>query len=313
MNTKRLRYYSDYLKEIFATSVQKLPVDAGFSCPNRDGTISTGGCAFCNNSAFTASYCDSMLTVREQLDRGVAFHLSRGREAGRYLAYFQSFSNTHAPLSRLRALYEEALAYPGVAGIVIGTRPDCVDEVKLDYLAELSRDAYVLVEYGVESCCDEALLSCGRGHDYACSRRALEMTLERGIRAGAHLVFGLPEESREQMLDDVSRLSAYPLDTLKLHQLQILKGTRYEARYAEHPENFELFGMEEYLELVVDAVRRMRPDTVIERFVNEVPPGYLVAPRWGGVKGDLLWRKLEERMENNDFFQGDSYFGTHVE
>ena len=302
---KRFRSYSDYLKDIFGTSVQKLPIDAGFSCPNRDGSISTGGCAFCNNSAFTASYCDPALSVTDQLARGVAFHKARGRDSERFLAYFQSFSNTHAPIERLRSLYEEALSFPGVVGIVIATRPDCVDERKLDYLSELARDAYVLVEYGVESCNDDVLASLGRGHDFATSLRALEMTLGRGIRAGAHLVLGLPGESRAQMLDGVSVLSGFSLDTLKLHQLQILEGTRYAFQYSENPETFDLFGAEEYVAFVAEALRRMRPETVLERFVNEVPPRYLIAPRWGGMKGDHLWKLLEKRMAEEGFFQGD--------
>lgn len=310
---KRFRCYSDYLKEIFGGSVQKIPLDAGFSCPNRDGTISVGGCAFCDNSAFTASYCDSALSVSEQLRRGVEFHRSRSRASEKYLAYFQSYSNTHADLSRLRSLYEEALSFPGVEGLVIGTRPDCVDEQKLDYLAGLARDSYVLIEYGVESCRDEVLSSINRGHDFECSRRAIRMTLDRGIRVGAHLIFGLPGESREQMLDGVSALSEFQLDTIKFHQLQIIRGTRYADMYAQDPSIFKLFGMEEYLDLVALAISRMRSGTVLERFVNEVPPKYLIAPCWGGCKGDFLWKKLEEKLEEKNIFQSDFKFGTQVE
>ena len=220
-DNRRFNSYSGYFRRMFGCRVQKLSVDAGFTCPNRDGTISGGGCTFCNNGAFTPSYCVPAKGVRRQIEEGIEFHRRRYRTASKYLVYFQSFSNTYAPLERLKEVYGEALAHPDVAGIVVGTRPDCVDAEKLDYFAELARGRYVAVEYGIESTRDETLRAVNRGHDFACVRRAVEMTAARGLHVGAHFILGLPGETDAMLLEQVAAINSLPLTTLKFHQLQV--------------------------------------------------------------------------------------------
>ena len=224
-DTRRFNSYAGYFRRLFGCRVQKLSVDAGFTCPNRDGTIGEGGCTFCNNGAFTPSYCMPSKSVGQQIAEGIEFHRNRYRSAQRYLVYFQAFSNTYAPLERLKRLYDEALAHPGVAGIVVGTRPDCVDERKLDYFAGLARDRYVALEYGIESTFDATLRAVNRGHDFACARRAVEMTAARGLHVGAHFILGLPGETDAMLLDQVERINALPLTTVKFHQLQVFRAT----------------------------------------------------------------------------------------
>lgn len=273
--------------------MQKLTIDAGFSCPNRDGTLGRGGCTFCNNEAFSPAYCHEAKSITQQIDEGIAFHSYRHRGECGYLAYMQSFSNTYAPLSLLRERYEEALAHPAVQGLVIGTRPDCVDEEKLDYLAHLAKSHYVMVEYGIESCYDRTLQLVRRGHDFACTERAIKATAARGIACGGHLILGLPGESREDILAEADILSKLPLDSLKLHQLQILKGTAMEQAYREGraPKPFTLT---EYVALVRDFLQRLRPDIVVERFVSEVPPRWQAAPERGWKHADGTPLKAEE-------------------
>ena len=230
-DNRRFNSYSGYFRRMFGCRVQKLSVDAGFTCPNRDGTISGGGCTFCNNGAFTPSYCMPVKGVRRQIEEGIEFHRRRYRTASKYLVYFQSFSNTYAPLERLKEVYGEALAHPDVAGIVVGTRPDCVDAEKLDYFAELARGRYVAVEYGIESTRDETLRAVNRGHDFACARRAVEMTAARGLHVGAHFILGLPGETDAMLLEQVAAINSLPLTTLKFHQLQLFRGTTMAAEY----------------------------------------------------------------------------------
>lgn len=298
--------------------MQKLSVDAGFTCPNRDGTLGLGGCAFCNNDAFSPSYCrseDSQLaldkpamreptkTVGQQIEEGISFHEWRYRKSGMYLAYFQAYSNTYAPVEVLRRRYEEALSHPKVVGLVIGTRPDCVDEERLDYIGRLAKDHYVAVEYGIESCYDQTLEAVNRHHDYACTCSAVRATAERGIHVGGHVILGLPGESREMLMEEASMLSALPLDTVKFHQLQILKGSLMERQYAEWKaccgvsanvgDGFYAFGLEEYVELVCDMVERLRPGLVVERFAGEVPPRYQAAP-------ERSWRRADGRLIRNE-------------
>ena len=213
---RRFNSYAAYFKRTFGSRMQKVTINAGFGCPNRDGTLSTGGCTFCRNDAFTPSYCDSTKSITQQIEEGIEFHRRRYRTAQRYLAYFQSYSNTYAPLERLRRCYDEALAHPEVAGIVVGTRPDCVDEQKLDYFACLARDKYVILEYGVESCYDSTLERINRGHNFAAAERAIHLTAERGIHCGAHFILGLPGESEQMMIDQVAKINSLPLTTIKV-------------------------------------------------------------------------------------------------
>lgn len=306
-DTRRYNSYSGYFRRLFGRRVQKVAVNAGFSCPNRDGTVAYGGCTFCNNGAFTPSYCTPAKSVRQQIDEGIEFHRRRYREASEYLVYFQSFSNTHAPLDRLRALYDEALAHPAVAGVVIGTRPDCVDERKLDYFAQLARDRYVAIEYGIESTSDAVLKAVNRGHDFACAARAVGMTAERGIPVGGHFILGLPGESDAEILASAQRINDLPLTTVKFHQLQIFRDTALADEYARTPGRFRFWTLDEYLDLVVELLRRLRPSLVVERFASEAPPRFRCGPDWGLVRNEQLWTLLEKRLEARDVHQGDFF------
>ena len=305
--SRRYNAYADYFRSRYGGRVQKLTIDAGFSCPNRDGTVSTGGCAYCNNRAFNPSYCAPEKSIRQQLEEGIIFHEVRYRRAEQYLAYFQAFSNTHAPVEKLREIYHDALSVPRVAGLVIGTRPDCIDEEKLALLAEIARQYYVMVEYGIESCYDRTLQAINRGHTAAVAFEAVRRTAAHGIHTGAHLIFGLPGESHEEMLDEIDMINQLPLTTVKFHQLQIVKDTPYAARYAVEPEYFHLFGLEEYLDFMVDVFERLNPAFIVERFANEVPPWYLAAPGWGLIRNFELWLRLEKKLEERDTWQGRLY------
>lgn len=306
-DTRRFNSYSGYFRRLFGGRVQKVAVNAGFTCPNRDGTAGVGGCTFCNNEAFTPSYCKPEKSVRRQIEEGIAFHVNRYRTASRYLVYFQSFTNTYAPLERLRALCEEALAHPLVAGLVIGTRPDCVDGRKLDYFASLARDRYVALEYGIESTCDETLRAINRGHDFACARRAVEMTAERGLHVGAHFILGLPGETDAMLVAQTERINALPLTTVKFHQLQIFRGTAMAAQYDADPAQFRFWSIDEYLALFVEILRRLRPDLTVERFASEAPPRYHYGPAWGLVRNEQLLAMLEKRLEAADAYQGEFF------
>lgn len=304
---RRFNSYAGYFRRLVGGRVQKISVDAGFTCPNRDGTIARGGCTFCNNGAFTPSYCMTGRSVGEQIDEGIRFHRNRYRAAERYLVYFQSFSNTYAPLARLRELYGEALAHPGVVGIVVGTRPDCVDPEKLDYLASLARESYVAVEYGIESTRDETLRAVNRGHDFAAARRAVEMSAERGLHTGAHFILGLPGETDEMLLEQVARINSLPLTTVKFHQLQIFRDTPMAREYDADPGRFRFWTLDEYLDLFVEILRRLRPDLVVERFASEAPPRYHYGPNWGLVRNERLWDLLEKRLAERNAYQGENF------
>ena len=299
--------YAGYFRRTFGERVQKVAVNAGFTCPNRDGSISSGGCTFCNNGAFTPSYCQPSKSVTQQIEEGIEFHTRRYRTAEGYLAYFQSFSNTYAPVERLRELYSEALAHPLVKGIIVGTRPDCVDREKLDLLAELAHDRYVAVEYGIESCYDATLARINRGHDFECARRAVEMTAERGLHCGAHFILGLPEESDQMLIDQTDTINSLPLTTVKFHQLQLFRGTAMADEYDRAPERFRTWSIEEYLDLFVEILRRLRPDLVVERFAGEAPPRYHHTEGWGLIRNEQLLAMLDARLEALDARQGDRY------
>ncbi len=303
-DNRRFNSYSNYFKREFGGRVQKLTIDAGFTCPNRDGTVATGGCTYCNNDAFNPSYCTPSKSITQQIDEGIEFHAVRYRRADRYLAYFQAFSNTHAPLDKLEKLYTEALANPKIIGLVIGTRPDCVDEQKLDYFQELSKKYYIALEYGVESCYNKTLELINRGHNFEKSVWAIEETHRRGIKTGAHIIFGLPGESREEMMAEAAILSKLPLNTIKFHQLQIIKGTTMELQYQQNPSMFNLFGMEEYFNFMVDFLEQLNPNFVVERFTGEAPPRYLATPPWGNYRTDQLMVMLEKILEQRNTWQG---------
>lgn len=299
--------YSTYFRKRFGERVQKVAINAGFTCPNRDGKVGYGGCTFCNNEAFTPSYCQPSKSITQQIDEGVEFHQKRYRNASHYLAYFQSFSNTYAPVDLLRQRYEEALSHEGVVGVVVGTRPDCISKEILDYFAELAKEYYITIEYGIESCYDDTLRRINRGHDFACAERAVKMTAERGLAVGAHFVLGLPGESDDMILAEVERINALPLTTIKFHQLQVFRGTAMEREYDEHPELFRFWALDDYLDLMVEILRRLRPDIVVERFASEAPPRYHYGRNWGLVRNETLWSMLEKRLRQRNAYQGELY------
>ena len=328
---KRYNSFVGYFKRKYGERLQKIVLDAGFTCPNRDGKVGRGGCSYCDNAAFHPSYSTAGKSLHQQLDEGIEFHKVRYRTTEHYLAYFQSFSNTYAPLKKLKELYEEALSHPQVVGIVIGTRPDCVDESKLDYLAELAEGKVlkgwsrqlgpiaqtnecspgnirtapiVIVEYGIESCYDSTLMRINRGHDLETARQAIRMTADRGIHVGAHFILGLPGETKKMMIEACSLINELPIRSAKFHQLQIVKGTRMEKEYAECPQDFERFSLDEYLELFADMLERLRPDISIERFVGEVPPRFVNETPWGLIRNVELIRLLDKKLEARETWQG---------
>ena len=258
--------------------VQKISIDAGFTCPNRDGRISTGGCTYCDNRTFNPSYCDRNKSIREQLKEGKNF-FNRKYSNMKYLAYFQAFTNTYGSVDLLKKMYEEALQEEDIVGLVIGTRPDCISTPLLDYLEQLSRQTFLIVEYGIESANNETLRRINRGHTFECSKKAVEMTAERGILTGGHIILGLPGEDREESLRQAPIISCLPLNILKIHQMQIIKGTRLAEEYLQNP--FPLYTVEEYVRLIADYISLLRKDLVLERFVSQSPPELLIAPRWG--------------------------------
>ncbi len=306
-DTRRFNSYSGHFRRIFGHRVQKLSVDAGFTCPNRDGTIGSGGCTFCDNGAFTPSYCAPSKGIRRQIEEGIEFHRRRYRTAAGYLVYFQSFSNTYAPLEVLREKYTEALSVDGVAGLVVGTRPDCISEEILDLLEDISRKKYVAVEYGIESTSDETLRRINRGHDFECARRAVEMTAGRGLSVGAHFILGLPDESEEQLLAQCATINSLPLTTVKFHQLQIFRNTPLAAEYDARPERFRFWTLDAYLDFMVEIFRRLRPSLVVERFASEAPPRYQHGPTWGLVRNEQLLAMFEKRLAERDTFQGEIF------
>ena len=314
---KRYNTFVGYYKRVYGERLQKLVIDAGFTCPNRDGTVGYGGCSFCDNAAFHPSYSTAGKSIAAQIDEGIEFHQVRYRNTRHYLAYFQSYSNTYAPLPRLKELYLEALSHPHIVGIVIGTRPDCIDEEKLDWLAELKagralpdwhRDGFgspvVKVEYGIESCYDATLLRVGRGHGVAAAERAVRLSAERGLDPGAHFILGLPGESRSMLVDQCSFISSLPLHSVKFHQLQLVKGTRIEKEYAAVPDDFLRLDLPEYLDLVVDILERLRPDLYIERVAGEVPPRFVKETQWGLIRNFQILHLLDDRLSARNTWQG---------
>jgi radical SAM protein (TIGR01212 family) len=306
-HTQRYNSYPEYFKKIFGKRVQKVALDAGFTCPNRDGTSGIGGCTFCDNDAFNPSYCDARKSISQQISEGIEFHRTRYRRAKQFLAYFQAFSNTYAPLEKLKTLYEEALSFEGIIGLVVGTRPDCVDEKKLDYLAALAEKYYIKIEYGLESIRDSTLLSINRGHNFDTSLRAIRMTHERGIPVGAHFIIGLQGESQTSFIHDIETISMLRLESIKFHQLQIIRGTRMEKEYQKNPSHFETYSLDEYLALMVEVVEKLNPAFVIERIAAEVPPRFLVSHGWGLIRYDEVLRKFEKQLELCDTWQGRLY------
>ncbi len=305
MNEKPYADFTTFLKKYFQEKVQKISINAGFTCPNRDGSKGRGGCTYCNNQTFSPEYCHTGKSISEQLQDGFRF-FGRKYPDMKYLAYFQAYTNTYAELDTLRNKYEEALKTSGVVGLIIGTRPDCMPEKLLDYLAELSQRYFVLVEYGVETTCDDTLKRINRGHTFADSVDAIQRTADAGILTGAHMILGLPGEDRNMIISHAEKLSQLPLSTLKLHQLQLIRNTRMAHEYAENPEQFHIYDVDEYIDLVIDFIEHLRPDITVERFISQSPDDLLIVPKWG-LKNYEFTARLLNRMALRDSRQGKKY------
>ncbi|WP_319243513.1 TIGR01212 family radical SAM protein [uncultured Propionivibrio sp.] len=290
---RRYHAYNDWVRRHHGGRLQKISIDAGFTCPNRDGALGTGGCSFCNNDGFTPSYLREQREIRQQIDTGVSFMRRRYPNTRAFLAYFQSYSNTYGELEQLKARYQTALEHPDIAGLVVGTRPDCLPDATLDYLSQLSRHTQVELEIGIESCNDDVLRECLRGHDFACTADAIHRAAKRGLFVTGHLLLGLPGESRDSLIAGAEALAQLPLDALKFHQLQIVRHTRLAKQYTEDPASIPLFSPEGYIDAVVDMLERLPPTVKIQRLGSEVPPRLRLSPDWG-VRLSRFPEMLEE-------------------
>lgn len=289
--------FGTWLREQFPYRVQKISIDAGFTCPNRDGSVGYGGCIYCNNESFNPSYCNRTgKSVAQQLEEGKAF-FSKKYPDMKYLAYFQAYTNTYGSIQHLISLYEKALSVEGVVGLMVGTRPDCVSDELLNYFTELNKRTFLLVEYGVETCNNNTLAFINRGHTFECSKEMIRRTAERGIKVGAHIILGLPGEDREESLRQAPILSSLPLTTLKIHQMQIIRGTKLAKIYSEKP--FKLYSVDEYISLIADYIALLRDDLVLERFVSQSPSDLLIAPKWG-LKNYEFTNKLNQYLKQKE-------------
>lgn len=308
--------YNDYgstMRRKFGGRVQKLSIDAGLSCPNRDGTIAFGGCTFCLGEAFSPSYCRSSNDITEQIDSALRFHNSRGRKAESYLAYFQSGTNTHASTEQLYEIYNKAISHPAISGIIIGTRPDCISSDIFQLLDDISHRTYLAVEYGIESVYDTTLHHVNRGHNFATAACAVAETKALGIDVGAHFILGLPNESREDIIAGIGRINTLNLDFIKFHQLQIYNRTAMEREWVEHPERFifnSKFGQEQYTDLIIDIIRRLNPDIAVERMVSQAPHHLIAHSPLGGVRPHEVRDMVVNNMIINKYRQGDLYVTT---
>ena len=306
LNKVNTPYYYDYgtwIRHRFPFRVQKISIDAGFTCPNRDGRLSTGGCIYCDNRTFNPAYCQRKDSITQQLEAGKQFFARKYPEM-KYLAYFQAYTNTYASISHLRELYEEALSVKDIVGIVIGTRPDCISDELLDYLEDLNRRTFLIVEYGVESANDDTLRRINRGHSFAQSRLAIEKTHQRGILTGAHIILGLPGEDAQENLRQAPLISSLPIDILKIHQMQIIRDTRLADEFEQKP--FHIYSVDEYIELIANYIQRLRKDLVLERFVSQSPKELLIAPQWG-LKNHEFTDLLNNYLKNHQIHQGDLF------
>ena len=302
-NNKRYNDYSSFIKQQFGERVQKVSLDTGFTCPNRDGTKGIGGCTYCNNNTFNPNYCKPTKSITLQLHEGIAF-FARKYSSQKYLAYFQAYTNTYADFDLVKELYTEAIDHPDIIGLVIGTRPDCINEDIIDFLSDLAKDYFIALEFGVESTINRTLDLINRCHTFEETIAAYEMANNRGLHLGAHMIIGLPGETKDEILEHASRLSELPIKTLKLHHLQVVKHTMMAIQLKNTPEMFNLFSVEEYVDLITDFVARVRPDIIIERFISESPKHLLIAPQWDGMKNFEVVAKIDKKLEEKDLWQG---------
>ena len=297
--------FTFFLKKYFPYKVQKISLNAGFTCPNRDGTKGLGGCTYCNNQTFNPEYCKTEKSVTRQLEEGKQFFAHKYPDM-KYLAYFQAYTNTYAELEGLKRKYEEALSVDGVVGLVIGTRPDCMPDPLLRYLEELNKHTFLLVEYGIETTWDVTLKRINRGHTYADTVETVNRTAACGILTGGHVILGLPGETDDEIIAQAAELSRLPLTTLKMHQLQLIRGTKMAREFECRPEDFHLFSVDEYIDLVIDYVEHLRPDLILERFVSQSPKELLIAPDWG-LKTYECTARVQKRMKERGAYQGKAY------
>ncbi len=303
---KRYNSYSSYIKTQFDERVQKVSLDTGFTCPNRDGSKGVGGCTYCNNNSFNPNYCKPTVTITDQLNTGIEFFSKKKKPINKFLAYFQAYTNTYADIELVKELYLEAVNHPDIVGLVVGTRPDCINEDLIQFMSDLAKEYYVSLEFGVESTLNRTLDAINRCHTFEETKEAYQLSKDRGMHLGAHMILGLPGESREDILGHVYELNKLPIHSLKLHQLQIIKHTMMAHQLKKEPEMFQLFDMDEYIDLITEFVARLRPDIVIERFISQSPAHLLLAPHWG-VKNFEIVDKIEKRLREKDYWQGKLY------
>jgi len=303
---KRYLDYTSFIKSKFGERVQKISLDIGFSCPNRDGSKGFGGCTYCNNDTFNPDYCEPTKSIKEQLEQGIDF-FGKKYKAQKYLAYFQAYTNTYADFDSLKKMYDEALSVDGVIGLVIGTRPDCISDEVINYLSFLSKKYFISLEFGVESTNERTLLNVNRCHTFEESKITYEKCSGKGFQLGAHIIIGLPGETKEELLNHALELSKLPINTLKLHHLQIVKSSVMEVQYKRNPENFDLFTSESYIDFITEFVGKLRPDIIIERFISETPQDLLIAPKWNNLKNFEIVAKIDKKLVEKNSWQGKYY------
>ncbi|NRD24670.1 TIGR01212 family radical SAM protein [Winogradskyella litoriviva] len=301
-NNKRYNDYSSFIKRRFSERVQKISLDTGFTCPNRDGTKGRGGCTYCNNNSFNPNYCKPDKSITQQLDEGISF-FSKKYKTQRYLAYFQAYTNTYADINLVKQLYNEAVNHPQVIGLVIGTRPDCINEDLINFLSELSKDYFISLEFGVESTLDRTLKDINRCHSYKETVDAYQLAKNKGLHLGAHMIIGLPGETKDDILNHAIELSKLPINSLKLHHLQIVKHTMMAHQFKTNPTQFSFYSVEEYIDLITEFVGLLRPDIIIERFISQSPKHLLIAPNWN-LKNYEIVDKIDKKLIEKNLWQG---------
>lgn len=302
-HNRRINMASNHTKKEFGGRLQKVTIDAGFTCPNRDGSRSVGGCDFCNNNAFNPSYCQPNKTITEQINEGIDFHKGRYKSATQYAAYFQAYSNTYAPIDVLRQRYYEALNHESIIGLYIGTRPDCLDAEIFDLLEEINKKYYLVLELGIESVYEDTLLRINRGHSFFDSKTAVNEAHRRGIKTGGHFIFGLPGETRKMMIDSAKKVAQLPLHSIKFHQLQFVKNTKIGEKFLEDPTQFKQFEFDEYIEFISEYLTHIPSDIIVERLAGETQKDYNLSSKWK-MRYDQVLQHIERYMEKNNLWQG---------
>ncbi len=303
---KRYLDYSSFIKSTFGERVQKISLDIGFSCPNRDGSKGYGGCTYCNNNTFNPDYCEPTKSIKTQLEQGIEF-FGKKYKSIHYLAYFQAYTNTYADIDSLKKMYEEALNVEGVIGLVIGTRPDCISDEVIEYLSFLSKKYFISLEFGVESTNEKTLLSVNRCHTYKETKATFEKCKNKGFHLGAHIILGLPGETKKDLINHAFEVSNLPIDTLKIHHLQIVRNSVMAIQYKRNPENFNLFSSEDYIDFITNFIGHLRPNIIIERFISETPQDLLIAPKWNNLKNFEVVAKIDKKLVEQNCWQGKYY------